>query len=120
MLKLGAAKIHSCRIDYIRQTEFQTGPINIACNQDRDEFRLLAETAILPELRKEALAEGLLAEAELEAELVLGNFLSAVTSSDNISIVFESEPDPAFPESCLREPPTGWTFDEESDSWVKE
>ena len=120
VLKLGTAKIHSCRIDYIRQTEFQTGPINIFCEQNRDEFRLLAETAVLPELRKEALAEGLLAEAELEAQRVLGNFMRAVTGSDNVTIVFESEPVTEFPESCLREPPPEWRFDEDSDSWLRE
>ena len=119
--KLGTARVHSCRIDYIRQSGYQTaGLVSIGCNQVWDELRLLAETAILPELRKEALAEGLLAEAELEAEVVLGNFLGAVTGSENISIVFESEPVTDFPESCLREPPTGWKFDEESDSWVQE
>lgn len=121
VVKLGTAKVHSCRIDYIRQSGYQTaGLVSIGCNQEWDELRLLAETAILPELRKEALAEGLLAEAELEAEVVLGNFLGAVTGSENISIVFESEPVTDFPESCLREPPTGWKFDEESDSWVQE
>lgn len=119
--KLGTARVHSCRIDYIRQSAYQTaGIVSLGCNREWDELRLLAETAILPELRKEALAEGLLAEAELEAEVVLGNFLSAVTGSPNVTVVFESEPVTEFPESCLREPPTGWKFDEESDSWVQE
>lgn len=116
VLKLGSAVVHSCRIDYIRQD----GHSLTLCRQDWDNYRLLAETAVLPELRKEALAEGLLAEAELEAQRVLGNFMSAVTGSDNVTIVFESEPDTVFPESCLREPPQGWKYDEESDSWVRE
>lgn len=121
VLKLGTAKIHSCRIDYIRQSGYQTaGLLSIGCNQEWDELRLLAEAAVLPELRKEALAEGLLAEAELEAQRVLGNFLKGVTGSENISIVFESEPVTEFPPSCMRKPPQGWKFDEESDSWVRE
>lgn len=116
VLKLGSAKIHSCRIDYIRQTDRS----RTFCGQDWDEYRILAESVALPEFRREALAERLLAKAEKEAELVLGNFLSAVTGSDNVTILFESEPDPDFPPSCLREPPSGWQFDEESDSWVQE
>ncbi len=121
VLNLGTARIHSCRIDYIRQSGYQTaGLVSIGCNREWDELRLLAETAILPELRKEALAEGLLAKAELEAEVILGNFLGAATATDNITIVFESEPVSNFPESCERKTPPGWKFDEESDSWVRE
>ena len=51
---------------------------------------------------------------------MLGNFLRAVTKSENVSIVFQSDPTIEFPESCLREPPPGWTFDEESDTWKRE
>ena len=116
VLQLGSAELHSCRIDYIRQQ----GHSLTVCQQDWDVYRLLAESAALEEIRDSALVEGLLAKAEQEAQIVLGNFLGAVTGSDNISIVFESEPLTRFPESCLREPPTGWTFDEENDSWVKE
>ena len=116
VLRPGPAKLHSCRIDYIRQL----GHSLTVCRQDWDEYRLLAESDAITRIRDEALAEGLLAKAEKEAELVLGNFLSAVTGSDNITIVFESEPVTDFPESCQREPPAGWKFDEESDSWVRE
>ena len=116
VLTLGSARLHSCRIDYVRQH----GHSLTACQQDWDEYRLLAESVALKEIRDEALAEGLLAQAEQEAELVLGNFMRAVTGSDNISIVFESEPDTVFPESCRREPPPEWKYDEESDSWVRE
>lgn len=115
VLKLGSAKVHSCRIDYIRQTDRS----RTYCGQDWDAYRILAESVALPEFLREALAERLLAKAEKEAEVVLGNFLAAVTGSDNVSIVFESEPDVEFPPSCEREPPADWKFDEESDSWVQ-
>ena len=115
-LQLGPAQVTSCRIDYIRQT----GHSRSICRQDWDEYRLLAEAVVLPEFSKEALAEGLLAQAEQEAQLVLGNFLRAVTKSENVSIVFQSDPTIEFPASCLREPPRGWTFDEESDTWKRE
>ena len=116
VLNLGAARLHSCRIDYIRQQ----GHSFTACRQDWDAYRLLAESAAIEEIRDEALVEGLLAGAEQQAQIVLGNFLSSVTGSDNITIVFKSEPNIEFPESCLREPPPGWVFDEESDTWKRE
>ncbi len=116
VLNLGAAGLHSCRIDYIRQQ----GHSITACHQDWDAYRLLAEAAAIEEIRDEALAGGLLAGAEQQAQVVLGNFLSAITGSDNITVVFESEPNIEFPESCLREPSTGWVFDEESDTWKRE
>ncbi len=92
----------------------------VVCPYNMDELRLLAESKAISAFREMALDEGLPAMAEREAKLVLGNFLSAVTGSDNVSIVFESEPVVDFPESCLRDPPDGWKFDEESDSWVRE
>ena len=116
VLRVGPAKLHSCRIDYIRQL----GHSLTVCRQDWDEYRLLAESDSITKIRDEALAEELLSKAEREAGLVLTNFLSAVTGTDNITIAFESEPDPDLPPSCQREPPTGWKFDEESDSWVRE
>ena len=53
---------------------------------------------------------------------MLGNFLRAVTGSEQrIRIEFRERPNNVdFPESCLREPPPGWTFDEESDTWKRE
>ena len=116
VLQLGAAELHSCRIDYIRQN----GHSFTACQQDWDAYRMLAESVALREMRDKALAESLLAKAEQEAQIVLGNFLSAVTRSNNITIVFESEPVTEFPVSCTRELPEGWVFDEESDSWLRE
>ena len=46
-LQLGPAQVTSCRIDYIRQT----GHSRSICRQDWDEYRLLAETVVLPEFR---------------------------------------------------------------------
>ncbi len=116
ILTLGAARIHSCRVDYIKQHEATF----TLCRQDWDDYRLLAEFDALKEMRDQVLVEGLLPNAELVAGEVLANLVKAIAGSDNVSIVFESEPDVEFPESCLREPPTGWKFDEESDSWLRE
>ena len=64
VLRTGPAKLHSCRIDYIRQL----GHSLTVCRQDWDEFRLLAESDAITRIRDEALAEGLLAKAEKEAQ----------------------------------------------------
>ena len=115
-LTLGEPRLHSCRIDYIEQ---QKNSLTL-CSQPWDEYRRLAEAEAMREILELVQEEGLLGNAQTVADNVLRNFLSAVTGSDNISIVFESEPDVDLPESCRREPPTGWKFDEESDSWVRE
>ncbi len=43
VLQVGAAELHCCRIDYIRQQ----GHSLTVCQQDRDEYRLLAESVAL-------------------------------------------------------------------------
>ncbi len=116
VLQLGPAELHSCRIDYIRQQ----GHSLTICQQDWDAYRLLAESAALKEIRYTALAEGLLASAEQKAERILGEFLRTVTGSEIVSILFESEPITGIPESCIRESLSGWTFDDESDTWRQE
>lgn len=115
-LTVGEPRLHSCRIDYIKQ---QKRSLTL-CRQPWDDYRLLAEAEAMREILELVQDEGLLRNANTVADNVLRNFLSAVTGSDNVSISFESEPDVEFPESCQREPPVGWKFDEESDSWVKE
>ncbi len=115
-LTLGRARIHSCRIDYIQQHNHSF----TLCRQDWDDYRILAESEAMKDILAEVLAEDLLNNAQIVAKQVLGNFLSAVTGSDNISVVFESEPVAEHPESCTRETPPNWVFDEESDSWVRE
>ncbi|MDE0608687.1 MAG: DUF4230 domain-containing protein [Anaerolineaceae bacterium] len=119
ILNLGAAQVHSCRIDYIMQHDHTF----TLCRQGWDDYRLLAEYDALKEIRDQVLLDGLLPQAELVAEEVLANFVKAVTGSDEVRVSFESEevPQPQdFPDSCLRDLPDGWKFDEESDSWVRE
>ena len=115
-LNLGPAQVSSCRIDYIRQQ----GQSFTLCGKDWDEYRLLAETVVLPQFMKDAKDEGLLEGAEREARIVLSNFLRAVTGSADFEIVFESEPEATLPASCTRESPPGWRYDKEGESWLKE
>ena len=116
ILQLPPPELTSCRIDYIRQYE-RTFTL---CRKDWDEYRLLAESVVLPKIVDEALAEGILDTAEQEASFALGSFLRALTGSSNIHIEFRDEPVADLPASCTRELPPGWQFDEDSDSWVKE
>ena len=116
ILQLPPPELTSCRIDYIRQYE-RTFTL---CRKDWDEYRLLAESVVLPKIVDEALAEGILDTAEQEASFALGSFLRALTGSSNIRIEFRDEPVADLPASCTRELPPGWQFDVENDSWVKE
>ena len=116
-LILGRARIHSCRIDFIQQQRHSL----TFCRQDWDDYRLLAEAEALKEILKEVLAEGLLNNAETVASQMLESFLGSITGSEEVRVVFDTAgPNPDLPESCLREPPPGWTFDEESDTWKRE
>ncbi len=116
VLQLPPTELTSCRIDYIRQYERSF----TLCRKDWDEYRLLAESVVLPKIRDEALAEGILSKAEEEARFTLGSFLRALTGSSNVRIEFRNGLAAEYPASCTRELPEGWVFDEESDSWLKE
>lgn len=116
-LTLGPARIHSCRIDYIRQYEHSL----TLCRQNWDDFRILAEFEAMKQILDEVLAEELIKNAQIVASQVLSNFVSAVTRNENVTIGFDPVgSETKFPKSCEREIPPGWTFDEESDSWLKE
>ena len=116
-LTLGKGRIHSCRIDFSKQ---QSHSISL-CRQEWENLRLLAESEAMSEILNEALAEGLLTSAERVASQVLENFLGALPGINEVRVAFDpAGPEPDLPESCLREPPPGWTFDEESDTWKRE
>ncbi len=115
-LKLPSAQLTSCRIDYIRQQDHSF----TLCTKDWDEIRLLVESVALKEFRDLALEEGILETAQEESRNALGSFVHALTGSNNIRMEFREDSAVKFPESCLREPPRGWTFDEESDTWKRE
>ena len=69
-LQLGPAELSSCRIDYIRQQDRSF----TACPKDWDEYRLLAETVVLPQFVEDAVGEGLLEETERESAHRAGQF----------------------------------------------
>ena len=95
------------------------------CRQDWDEYRLLAE--IRRQLpgdtwpgtgRRNPFGESRTGGPTCNGQLPACRDQAA---SNIHASFFESEPNNGeFPESCLREPPPGWTFDEESDTWKRE
>ena len=115
-LQLPPTQLTSCRIEYIRQYERSF----TLCRKDWDEYRLLAESIVLPKMRDEALREGILDEAEADTRLALGSFVRAITGSSDIRIEFRDGPAAEYPTSCKRDLPEGWVFDEESDSWLRQ
>ena len=111
-VRVPAAELTSCRVDFIRQYNRST----TICNVDWDEARLIAQYMALADFRDDALEGGILDRAELEARLVLSNFISALTGS-NVQIVFEEPETTNYPASCIPETPDGWVFNESENAW---
>ena len=113
-IHLPAPQLTSCRIDYIRQYNRST----TVCNVDWDGARVIANYKALNNFRDDALEGGILQRAEMEARLVIGNFVSALTGS-RVNIAFADAETTVMPLSCVPPVPTGWTYIEASDQWVK-
>lgn len=113
-IHLPAPQLTSCRIDYIRQYNRST----TMCNVDWDGARLIAGYKALISFRDDALEGGILQRAELEARLVIGNFVGALTGS-RVNVEFAESESAAMPPSCVPSVPEGWTYIEANDQWVK-
>ncbi len=113
-LRLPAAQLTSCRVDFIRQYDRST----TACAVDWDEARLLANFGALVEFRDDSLEGEITARAEREARMVLGNFVSLLTGAQ-VEIVFEGSDTAILPPSCQPEIPQGWSYDETTRQWTK-
>lgn len=113
-IHLPAPQLTSCRIDFIRQYNRST----TICNVDWDGARVIAGYQALVGFRDDALESGILERAKIEARLVIGNFVDALTGS-RVMIVFDETGTTALPASCAPPVPDGWTYLEESGQWVK-
>ena len=113
-IHLPAPQLTSCRIDYIRQYNRST----TVCNVDWDGARVIANYKALNNFRDDALEGGILQRAEVEARLVIGNFVGALTGS-RVNIEFAETETTAVPSSCVPPVPEGWTYLEATDEWVK-
>ncbi len=106
-------QLTSCRIDEIRQysRSFTT------CSVDWDEARVLANYSALTEFRDDALEGGILARAEAETRLVLGNFVRLLTGHQ-VEIIFQPRENAALTPSCNPDVPQGWRRTE-AGAWSK-
>lgn len=114
VVTLPAPQLTSCRIDFIRQYARST----TVCNVDWDEARLLAQYMALRDFRDDALEGGILDRAKLEARLVVGNFVYALTG-ETARIEFHEEETTTLPASCIPQTPDGWTYDEAQNAWTQ-
>ncbi|MBI1259290.1 MAG: DUF4230 domain-containing protein [Chloroflexi bacterium] len=105
----------SCRIDYIRQYDWSATLLNV----DWDEARLMANYTALIDFRDDAIKGGILERAEAETQLVLGNFVRAV-SGHPVEIVFQKPETPVTPPSCEPDPPQGWVYLPDRNVWSKQ
>lgn len=113
-VRLPAPQLTSCRMDYIRQYNRTT----TVCAVDWDEARLLAQYVALNDFRDDALEGGILERARREAQLVVSNFIHALTGS-TVNITFQESANAILPASCVPEVPQGWSLDAASQTWVK-
>lgn len=112
-LELPAPQITSCRIEYIRQYEQQVGA---ACSVDWDNARLLAQHVAMTEFAEDALAGGILERAARETDLLMSNFVKALTGGEAEVTFIEAES--ILPPSCVPDLPFGWMRDDETGAWV--
>ncbi|MEO8392954.1 MAG: DUF4230 domain-containing protein [Chloroflexota bacterium] len=108
-------QLTSCRIDYIRQYDWSATLLNV----DWDEARLMANYMALVDFREDAIKGGILERAQAETQLVLGNFVRAV-SGHPVDIVFQKPETPVTPPSCEPDPPAGWVFFPDTNVWNKQ
>ncbi|MCC6804918.1 MAG: DUF4230 domain-containing protein [Anaerolineae bacterium] len=114
VLTVPQPELTSCRVDYIRQYDrsFTT------CSVDWDEARLLANYMALTSFRDDAVEGGILARAESETRLVLGNFVRLLTGHP-VEIVFAEPEATVMPASCQPDQPQSWSYDPNSTVWRK-
>jgi len=105
----------SCRVDYIRQYDWSTTLLNV----DWDEARVMANYMALVDFRDDAIKGGILDRAEAETQLVLGNFVRAV-SGHPVNIVFQKPDKPTIPPSCQPDLPDGWSYNADNNTWNKQ
>jgi len=112
---LPAARLTSCRVDYIRQYGYSGTILPV----DRDAARVLAGYVALRDFRDTALEGGILERAQRQAQLVLGNFIRALTGSRQVIINFRADAEGFLPSSCDPEPPPEWVYIPEENVWTR-
>lgn len=111
--------ISSCRVEYIRQYDQRGGGTAFCFHNNWQEMRDIGEALAMEHFVQEALESGILEKAERQSKLVLGNFINRLTGA-NANIEYEDRTtDPAIPDSCQLDVPSGWEQDYEG-AWKRE
>lgn len=116
-LTLPPPNITSCRIEYIRQYERSGG--TVVCGADWDAVRLLAQHQALSSFSADTIEGGILSRAERETTMLMQSFVKALTGSEVRVVYSNRDAEVTLPPSCQPQLPSGWTFDEAQNSWVK-
>lgn len=112
-LQLSPPELTSCNVSYIDQYDRS----RTWCGTDWGELKLLGEVQSMPEFVKRAQERGIIEKTKAHAEIVLGSFVQSLTGSRADISFRNSNGELQLPQSCIPEPPTGWTFDNVSSSW---
>lgn len=114
-LELPAPEFTSCRIEYIRLVENSFS----MCSPDWDRARTLAEVQVMRDFVAESLEDGLLDDAAERSELILGDFVRALTGK-RVQISFEKQKSsPKRDSSCRPSAGGGWRYNKANNVWQK-
>ncbi|MBK8136812.1 MAG: DUF4230 domain-containing protein [Chloroflexi bacterium] len=114
---LPAARLTGCYIDPVTTQQYNTWGATIACPMDFDEMRRLASYVAVNEFRDDAIEGGFLNDAQQQAEVVISNFIRALTGK-NVVIEFLPSGE-VLPVSCNPNPPGIWQYEASSGLWFK-
>ena len=112
-LELSPPELTGCQVSYIDQYDQSRS----FCGTDWGELKILAGIQAMPTFVERALERGILDKAELQADIVLGSFVHALTGSRAAITFAERQGEPELPPSCAPEALEEWRFDEESRTW---
>jgi hypothetical protein len=107
-IHLPPPKLTSCNVydDYSRYAYRQPQVSDIICQSHEKDFAILGEYQVVQAMRDQALADGILEEAERENEQTLVSFLSVITGK-TVEIAYK-DIDPEHALSCYPDAPPGW------------
>lgn len=114
-IKLPAAQLMSCSVDYIDQ---YAGTTTLCPGIDWDENRQLASFWAKTEFINDSIDGQILSRAEGQAELGIGNFIKSITGK-NVEIDFSESVNTIDDSTCQAEPPEGWVQNAETGTWSK-
>jgi len=114
-LRLPAAHITSCRIEYIRQYANSFS----LCNPDWDRARIFARHQAMSDFVDEVLENGILKQAENQSTLHLGSFVSSLTGKLTHIEYEKASAKAKLPSSCELYIPRGWQYSRSKKAWVK-